>query len=106
MISTLGDLASKVRSKNAGPFWITIDAFFPDKRTYDVAAADGALTPDSIAALYRIPPAEVSIFRIPDLHVIKISFPRDTPQGSIKDRDIHAAQQYIPLLEHPLPHCS
>lgn len=102
MPTTVGELASKVRSKNAGPFWVTIDAFFPDRPSYNAAAADGVLTPASIATLYRIPPTDISIYRIPELAVIKISFPRDTPQGSVKDRDIHSAQQYIPLLEHPL----
>jgi hypothetical protein len=102
MPTTLGELASHVRSKNAGPFWVTIDAFFPDRRTYDIAAADGALTPASVAALYRMPETSIQIFRIPELEVIKISFPRRTPQGSIEDRDIHAAHQHIPLLEHPI----
>jgi len=101
MPTTLGELADKVRSKNAGPFWVTIDAFFPDRRTYDIAAADGALTQASIAALYRMPETDIQIFRIPELEVIKISFPRTTPQGSVGDRDVHAASQYIPLLDHP-----
>ena len=36
---TLGDLALEVRSKNAGPFWMTLEAFMADERTYRLADA-------------------------------------------------------------------
>jgi hypothetical protein len=34
MMATLGDLAKLVRSKNAGPFWLTIDIMFDDAAAY------------------------------------------------------------------------
>ena len=34
MMATLGDLAKLVRSKNAGPFWLTIDIMFDDADAY------------------------------------------------------------------------
>ncbi len=77
---TLGDLALEVRSKNAGPFWMTLEAFMPDEDTYRIA--DTLITPQLISALYHVPPATLQIFRIPDLHVIKVSFPRPVVQGS------------------------
>ena len=33
-MATLGDLAKLVRSKNAGPFWLTIDIMFDDADAY------------------------------------------------------------------------
>jgi hypothetical protein len=99
----LGEIASKIRSKNAGPFWVTVDIFFGDRASYDTAAADGAITPARVAALYGVQTETVKIFRIRDLEAIKISYPRKTPQGSADDRDIHAAQQYIPLLSYRIP---
>ena len=30
----LSDVCSHVRSKNAGPFWITVDLFFSDAETF------------------------------------------------------------------------
>jgi hypothetical protein len=30
----LGELASQVRAKNAGPFWITLDVFFGSESDY------------------------------------------------------------------------
>ena len=56
-----------------------------------------------IAGLYRLAADTVQIFRIPALHVVKISFPRPVAQGSLRDRDIHAGQHHVPLAVFPLP---
>ena len=92
---TLGELALEVRSKNAGPFWMTLEAFMPDDHTYRVA--DALITTELISELYHVPPAFVQIFRIPDLCVVKVSFPRPITQGSLHDRDMHAGQHHVPL---------
>jgi Domain of unknown function (DUF4387) len=92
---TLGDLALEVRSKNAGPFWMTIEAFMADDRTYRIA--DELITAELISELYHVPPASVQVFRIPDLRVVKVSFPRPLIQGSLHDRDMHAGQHHVPL---------
>ena len=96
-VRSLGGLASQIRSKNAGPFWVTVDMFFETRPAFEAVAADGVLTPDIVSALYRVPAESVAIFRIPSLLVIKVSFPRAHAQGSITDGDMHAAHQYIPL---------
>jgi len=41
---TVGGLADLVRSKNAGPFWQTIDVFFADDETYRAVADNASLT--------------------------------------------------------------
>jgi Domain of unknown function (DUF4387) len=94
---TLGDLAELVRSKNAGPFWMTLDVFFATDADYERAAASGVLTEDTIARLYQVDPATVALYRLPDIRVIKASFPRPVVQGSFADRDMHSGQQHIPL---------
>ena len=96
---TLGDVADLIRSKNAGPFWMTLDLFFATDADYQRVAAPGILERLDIADLYRVPPDDVRIFHLPDLRAIKISFPRPVTQGSFTDRDIHAGQQHIPLAE-------
>ena len=99
---TLGDVADLIRSKNAGPFWMTLDMFFATDADYEVVAAPGTIEPRNIADLYRVPPDDVRIFHLPSLRAIKISFPRPVTQGSFSDRDIHAGQQYIPLSQLPV----
>lgn len=92
---TFGDLALEVRSKNAGPFWVTMELFMRDEAGYALAAeiVDEAV----VASLYDVRAADVQIFRIPSLNVVKISFPRPVPQGGLRDRDVHAGQHHVPL---------
>lgn len=98
---TLGELALEVRSKNAGPFWMTLEAFMPDEQAY--RSADALITAELISELYHVPAASLQIFRIPDLHVVKVSFPRPVVQGSLRDRDIHAGQHHVPLANVIVP---
>jgi hypothetical protein len=95
--STLGDLAREVRSKNAGPFWVTMELFMRDEAGYAIAADESFLDETVIAGLYGVPAEDVQFFRIPSLNVVKISFPRPISQGSLLDRDIHAGQHHVPL---------
>jgi hypothetical protein len=98
MTSTIGDLAGVVRSKNAGPFWLTIDVFCDTDEIFLRIARSPATDPGAIAEIYSVPADQVLIWAISSLRTIKISFPRPTPQGSVGDRDMHAGQQYVPLL--------
>jgi hypothetical protein len=92
---TLGDRAMEIRSKNAGPFWMTLEALMKDDRSYRLAA--DLIDEATIATLYAVPAESVQIFRIPTLNVMKISFPRPAAQGSLRDRDVHAGQHHVPL---------
>ncbi|TDV57895.1 DUF4387 domain-containing protein [Actinophytocola oryzae] len=103
MHEVLQDLATEVRSKNAGPFWVTLEVFLRDEAAYAVAADPGFLDGEVVARLYGVAAAGVRIFRVPSLNVVKISFPRPVAQGSLRDRDIHAGQHHVPLALLPLP---
>ncbi|GAA4604412.1 DUF4387 domain-containing protein [Actinoallomurus liliacearum] len=100
---TLAAIAELVRSKNAGPFWITLDVFFASAADYQWVEASGVLTRDTIGVLYRVDPAVVQLYHLPAIRVIKASFPRPAIQGSLADRDIHAGQQHIPLADLTVP---
>jgi hypothetical protein len=99
---TVGDFAETVRAKNAGPFWLTLAMFFDDDDAYQRVADSRRLSPDVIANEYRVDPGKVSIFRIPSIRAIKVSFPRPVPQAGFENRDMHSGQQYIPLLRLPI----
>jgi hypothetical protein len=49
--------------------------------------------------LYDTDPAMVKKIAVDDLHILKISYPRATPQGGIEERDMHSGQQYVHLLD-------
>ena len=96
-MSTLGEKVKKIRSKNAGPFWITVDIFCGDKEVYkDVS---NKLKNSKISSLLMISERNLKRFEIDNLNVIKFSFPRKTIQGNIFDRDMHSAQLAVLLSE-------
>ena len=94
---TVGDVAEHVRSKNAGPFWQTLDVFLADDDAYRAVATAAGLDEATIGRLYGVDPETVTIYRLPTIRVVKVSFPRPTAQGGVDDRDMHAGQQHVPL---------
>ena len=96
-MSTLGEKVKKIRSKNAGPFWITIDIFCGDEKIYkDVCKK---LKNSKISSLLMISEQDLKRFENDNLNVIKFSFPRKIIQGDIFDRDMHGAQLAVLLSE-------
>lgn len=92
----LGDIAKVVRSKNAGPFTITLDIILPSvecaRRVYE------ALTPELVARLYRVDTGEVEIIYYAPARAVKVNIPRLVPAGHPGDTDVYGAQQHAPLL--------
>ena len=101
--TTLDAIAAQIRSKNAGPFWMTLDAFFTSDEEYRWVLDSGVMSPAAIGDLYHVDPARVRIFELANLHVIKVSFPRNVVAGSFDDRDLHAGQQHALLVGLGVP---
>jgi hypothetical protein len=99
----LGDIAAVVRSKNAGPFWITLDVFFRNDADFAHVRDAKVLTADKIGKLYGVDPALVRRFELPAIKAMKISMPRVVVAGSFKDTDLHAGQQHVPLASLSIP---
>lgn len=105
-MTTLGELADVMRSKNAGPFQITIDLMFNDRATYDRVIASGVVSAKVIAPLYKVSEDLVRIMPFERVRAIKITVPRTTGDhgsGSAYDRDVYGAQQHGPLVELQVP---
>ena len=96
----LGEKVKKIRSKNAGPFWITIDIFCGSKVVFDEVRV--RLNNLRIINLFQINGQTLKRFEIESLNVIKFSFPRQIIQGNILDRDMHGAQLAVLLSEMDL----
>ena len=96
-MTALAAIAEKVRSKNAGPFWLTIDIFCGTASRYEHIVAN--VPTEVVAKLLSVKAGDVKRFEIADLHVLKFSVPRPTIQGSRHDRDMHGAQWACLLQE-------
>lgn len=88
-MTTLAQVATNIRSKNAGPFWLTIDIFCatPDDFARVCAALDNA----RVARALQVEEAGLRRFEIAELKALKFSLPRPHIQGARADRDMHGA---------------
>lgn len=93
----LSEITQKIRSKNAGPFWVTIDIFCPSPQAFE--AVENGLSTATVAAALNQPEAALKRFAMPQLNVVKFSLPRPHVQGSRLDRDMHGAQWAIVLAD-------
>lgn len=103
-LDRLVDLATSIRSKNAGLFRITCDVMFSDPKVYERVRDAGVLTADKVAALYRIPVEDVvSVVNHDPGQGIKITIKRARVSGNPGDVDILGCQQHAPLYEIEVP---
>src|SRR6266853_5009053 len=75
-MSKVGEVCRHVRSKNAGPFWVTIDLFFDGEEKFRRYRDTTALGPELFQRLFGTDPSLVKRIPVDKLHMIKISYPR------------------------------
>lgn len=100
----LVDLAKVLRSKNSGPFELTLDILFDDEEKYERVEKSGKINIEAISSLYRINTEDITnlVFFKKALG-IKITFIRKTSSGTCGDRDVYGAQQHAPLFDILIP---
>lgn len=81
-MARLGDLASVIRSKNAGPFQVTIDIMFANAGDYRRVLGSRAFTAAEVAKRYRIAEGDVAVIPFERVHAIKITIPRRWAAGA------------------------
>ncbi len=91
------DATRMLRSKNAGPLWLTMDLGFENAEMMEKVLGSGVLQADTIAALYDVPAELVKIIPYPVVNAIKITIPRHVPSGALTDDDIYGCQQHMRL---------
>ena len=102
-MTRIRDLASVCKSKNAGPFDLTIDVVFEDDAMFERVRATGVLGPALFARLYDVAEADVLFTPYPAGRAFKATLPRLVPAGEIGDTDVYGAQQHAPLLDVDIP---
>lgn len=98
-MATLGDVCGTIRSKNAGPYWVTIDFFFKNHEDFNRYARSDAIGSATFARLFGTDAAMVKHFVVESLSMVKVSYPRSTPQGGMVERDLHCGQQFARFLD-------
>ena len=93
----LYDLAKVIRSKNAGPFTLTIDMIFENESDFERVADADAFNASAIANLYATSSDKVQIHLFKRILAIKIALPRTISSGAPADVDVYGSQQHFPL---------
>ena len=102
-MALIRDIAQICKSKNAGPFNITIDVLFEDHALYHRVKTTGTLNATLFARLYGVPEEDVMFTPYDTAAAFKATFPRTVPAGDFGDTDVYGAQQHAPLLDVDIP---
>lgn len=104
MSARLRELASTIRSKNAGVDHITFDIIFRNRENFERVRDAGVITRETMAALYRVEPARITHFVVYEPgNAIKFTIRRSRPSGSPGETDVFGSQQYAPLFDIAVP---
>ena len=89
------DYTKILRSKNAGPLFITFDLIFNSLE--DMKYVEQNLKKSHISKAYNIDENKIDIISYGVVNSIKITFPRKNISGSLADNDIYGCQQHQAL---------
>ena len=93
------DVARIIRSKNSGPYELTLDVMFSDQRHFRLFRDRQIITPGLLARLYGVGESEVlGIVYFEPANAVKATIRRRVASGAPGDTDIYGAQQHAPLL--------
>ncbi len=87
-----------VRSKNAGPFRITLDVIFKDKKQFEELKKSGVWNRGKLAQIYRIKTEDICECLIYEpAYAFKCTYQREISSGAFGDTDIYGSQEHLPL---------
>lgn len=94
----LYDLAKIIRSKNSGPFAITLDVLFDNGEVYHKIKEMNLITKELISKLYGLEEKSITdiVFYDPAWG-FKVTYDRKISSGTCLDTDVYGAQQHGPL---------
>ncbi|MFC4278834.1 DUF4387 domain-containing protein [Achromobacter aloeverae] len=99
----LKHIAKACKSKNAGPFHITLDIMFDKPALFEQVRETGVINAKLIAQLYGVAEADILFTEYAPALAWKATLPRRIPSGAVGDTDVYGAQQHAPLLDIEIP---
>jgi len=100
----LVELATTIRSKNAGVDHITFDIICRERRNFERVRDSGALDRATVARLFGIDESRVTDFVVFEpANAIKFTIRRLRPSGGMGESDLFGSQQYAPLFDVEIP---
>lgn len=98
------EVAAIIRSKNAGPYVLTLDIIFTSQVDYLFLKSQQFFTRELIAGLYQVELDDVfKIVYFDPASAVKANLRRPIVSGGPGDTDVYGAQQHAPLLKLMVP---
>ena len=98
-MTKLADITNIIRSKNSGPYELTIDIMFKSLEDFENICNKKIINEDLICKLYKINKEDIiNIIEFNPASAIKITIKRPTASGDLGESDVYGAQQHAPLL--------
>lgn len=95
----LRNVASVIRSKNAGPYELTLDILLKEEDMFQKMREADIINRETIMQLYHVKAEDVlSIVYFPGAKAIKATIVRPNASGALGERDVYGAQQHAPLM--------
>ena len=98
-MAKLSEVTNIIRSKNSGPYELTMDIMFKDEEYFKDVCERNVINEDLICELYKIKKEDIiNIVEFKPAYAIKITIVRPICSGDLGERDVYGAQQHAPLL--------
>ncbi len=100
MKTSIVDATTIIRSKNSGPYELTLDMMFKSREIYEKVRDGGQINEALICGLYKITPDKiVNIVYFDPADAVKVTIARPLCSGDPGETDVYGAQQHAPLLD-------
>ena len=101
-MAELWEMAKLIRSKNAGPWQLTIDIMFDTREKFELVAKSPLGKRETYAKIYRIDADLITLFLHEASLAIKVTFPRPTSAGAMNETDVFGGQFHSPLVKYSI----
>lgn len=98
-MTKLTDITNIIRSKNSGPYELTMDIMFKTRDDFKMVCSKKVINEELICELYKISKEDIiNIVEFEPANAIKITIKRSICSGDLGETDVYGAQQHVPLL--------
>ena len=94
-MTKLVDICNIIRSKNSGPYELTLDIIFKSKEEFNMICEKKIINENLICNLYRIKKEDIiNIVEFNPANAIKVTIKRPIASGNLGESDVYGAQQH------------
>lgn len=99
MKKSIVELTDIIRSKNSGPYELTMDLMFKTREIYAYIKQHNVINEALVCERYGVTPDKIiNIVYFDPANAVKITIARPICSGDPGESDVYGAQQHAPLL--------